>query len=186
MFYDPGCWTADFNMYMFEDGEPVLYFTPGGHNLIFRDISNAISQLRASKDYTPTKKGIEEVVAASETGEVLKVKLSDLRLKINGDRRYFKVNIKNIDSLNPVEKAFAERVYPQNYYKNFMGVHINVLSPDYVKAKLQGKGNNAIGRLSLLGPYSDLLPAVEFSSDDIYVDCPWGALFGVLKTSPRK
>ncbi len=185
------CRTADFPMYKVEDTEAVLYFAPREHNLIFRDIRNATSQLLQSQNYVPTKEGIEEVVAASETGAVLKVKLSDLRLQGNDNEwRYFEIDTSNPNSLNVAERAFAERVYGQgNEFAENMrtlneyGINktkIFVLTPDYVKRKLKGKEDSAIARASGLVGFDGS------SGFDAVSWCVGDALYGlrgVLKES---
>lgn len=173
-------WTADFPMYGIEDGEAVLYFAPREHNLIFRDIQNATSQLLLlrSQNYVPPKEGIEEVVAASKTGVVLKVNLSNLRLKgIGTEWKYFEVDTNNLDSLNPDERKFADRIYGQN---NVGKTRIYVLNPDYVKKQLKGKEESAIGRASSLG-WADA--GSWFNADDRNVDYVVCGLRGVLKES---
>ena len=171
-------WTADFPMYRVEDGEAVLYFAPREHNLIFRDIQNATSQLLGSQNYVPPKEGIEEVVAASKTRVVLKVNLSNLRLKGNENEwRYFEVDTNNLDSLNPDERAFAEIVYGQD---NVGKTRIYVLNPDYVKTQLKGKEDSAIARASRLGRF---VIGSSFNADGRFVDVAVNGLRGVLKES---
>ena len=171
-------WTADFPMYRVEDGEAVLYFAPREHNLIFRDIQNATSQLLGSQNYVPPKEGIEEVVAASKTRVVLKVNLSNLRLKGNENEwRYFEVDTNNLDSLNPDERAFAEIVYGQD---NVGKTRIYVLNPDYVKTQLKGKEDSAIARASRLGRF---VIGSRFNADGRFVDVAVNGLRGVLNES---
>src|SRR3989344_1241434 len=55
-------WTADFNMYRVENGQEIHYFAPREHNLIFRDIERATSQLLTTDNYVPSEEGIEEIV----------------------------------------------------------------------------------------------------------------------------
>lgn len=183
--------TADFPMYKVEGTEAVLYFAPREHNLIFRDIRNATSQLLQSQNYVPTKEGIEEVVAASEKGAVLKVKLSDLRLQGNDNEwRYFEIDTSNPNSLNVAKKAFAERVYGQgNEFAENMrtlneyGINktrIFVLTPDYVKRKLKGKEDSAIARVSRLVWFGG---GSGFDAVGRDVDDADGGLRGVLKES---
>lgn len=171
-------WTADFPMYRVEGGEAVLYFAPREHNLIFRDIQNATSQLLRANNYIPKKEGIDEVVAASNTEAVLKVNLSNLRLQGNdGEWRYFEVDTGNLNSLNSDERAFAERVYRQN---NIGKTRIYVLNPDYVKNQLKGKEDSAIARASWLDWFDDGSRFIAYGRDVGGAD---DGLRGVLKES---
>ncbi len=182
-------WTADFPMYSVEDGEEVLYFAGRDHNLMFRDIQNATSQLLRSQNYVPPKEGIGEVVAASKTGTVLRVKLSDLKLERENDEwGYFKIDTSNPDSLNLTQRAFAERVYGQGaeFAENMQmlqkagkeATRIYVLNPDYVKSEVKGDG--AIARASWLGRFGGSL---RFFAGGRGVDDPYCSLRGVLRKS---
>ena len=190
-------WTADFPMYRAENGEAVLYFAPRENNLIFRNVQDATSQLLSTQNYVPTREGIDEVVAAANSDRALRVKLSDLRLQGNDNEwRYFEINTSNPSSLNPTERAFAERVYGQceEFTENMRmlqedgktSTRIYVLNPDYVKSKV--KGDSAIARASRLG---------RFDYDSVFyaevglVGGRYDGLRGVLKKSaegaaPRK
>ncbi len=115
---DAWSWTADFLMYRLENekgeqdanGEAVLYFAPGKHNLVFRHLEDAmddahpISQLRIAGNYKPNATEVQEVVDSAKTKETLRVKLADLNLQI-GKRAWSFFVIDTAKYANSVEKG---------------------------------------------------------------------------------
>ena len=106
-------------------------------------------------------------------------------MRLSGSRDEWtdlEVDTNNLDSLNPDERAFAERVYGQN---NVGKTRIYVLNPDYVKTQLKGKKDSAIARASKLVGFADgswfdtCVRCVELDS----VDMVGLGLRGVLKES---
>ena len=174
-------WAADFPMYAVEGGEAFLYLAPKEHNLMFRDIDNATTQLLATGNYVPPKEGIDEVVAAAAAGKALKVKISDLQLEKydpNDEYGFFNVNPDNTDSLNPAQKLLVQAIYGASK----PGKRVYVLDSEYVKNTLKGKEESAISRASRLdgADYGS-----RFDADDRYVGGPYGGLLGVLKEAPK-
>ena len=149
-------YTADFAMYTVKDNEAYLHLARGHNNLIFKNLDEATRQLRETDNYViHDKKDIEAVVNAKDT---LTVKLSDLRLQMNGPFGYFEINTDNPGSLNKAERAFAERAYGQgnDFVLNMMMLNKNgirqtrvyVLTPDYVQRNTPQNG--ALARASRL------------------------------------
>ena len=174
-------WTADFSMYRVEGGEAFLYFAPREHNLIFRDVDNATTQLSTNGNYIPPKEGIDEVVAAAAAGKALKVKISDLQLqKHNPNDHYgfFDVNPDDTGSLNPSQRLLVQAIYGASKPGN----RVYVLDSEYVKNTLRGKEESAIARASWLdGAFN----GSWFSAVGRYVGDANLGLLGVLKEAPK-
>ena len=155
-------WTADSALYRVEDDEIVLYFGQRDTNLLFRHIDEAIEQLLKNKNYVPTKENIQSVINSVQTGNTLKIKLSDLELERCDDEScYFEINTSNYDSLKQIQKIFAKKIYGQgdDFEKNMerfndVGIAtttVYVLNPEYVKEYV--KKDSAIVRASWLLNY---------------------------------
>ena len=172
-------WTADFSMYRVEGEDTFLYFAPKEYNLIFRDIKNATSQLLKTDNYFPSKEGINEVVAAANSGKAIKIKISDLQLvKDNDEYGHFDVDPDNLDSLNDAQRSFVKTVYGNSKPGN----RVYVLTSDYVKEQLKGKEDSAIARASGLGGADD---GSRFDARDSVVGFAGYGLLGVLKEAPK-
>ncbi len=159
-------WTADFPMYRLEGERAVLYFAPREYNLIFRDVQNAISQLRREENYFPKKEWVDEVTDASKTGVVLRTELSNLRLKRSQweELSYFEIDRTNTNFLNPAERSLAERIFgqgdqfepninvPSKDYPEYDSKTLDIflLDPSYIKRLLEDNKKVAIGRLSFI------------------------------------
>lgn len=177
-------WTADSSLYMVEDGEAVLYFGRRCTNLIFRNIEKATSQLIDDYNYVPGKGDIQTVLDTVESGNTLKIKLSDLELEgCNNELKYFTIDTKDYDSLNEVQRQFAERVYGQG--DDFVSamkmlkdegkttVRIYVLNPDYVKDHVKPGGG--IVRASGVSSFEN---DSDFNCGNRYVGNPNGYIRG--------
>lgn len=145
-------WTANFGLYRKEGDEAVLYFGGRKGNPIFDNIKKATEQLIHNKNYRPAEKDIAAVLQSVESGDTLKVKLSELDLKrYNGEFSYFEVGAK----LNPDQRTLAERVYDFAKNKKMFdqaGVvpRIYVLNPNYVQREAQ---NSAVARACWLDDF---------------------------------
>ncbi len=149
--------TADSVLYRIEDGGSILYFGRRETNLVFANIVEATEQLQKNKNYKLRKEDITEVIDSVESGNTLKIKLSDLELKGNKNEwSYFEISVTDYDSLNPTQRAFAEKVYGQgdDFEKNIKmfrdagltAPRIYVLNPEYIKKHIEQ--DNAILRAS--------------------------------------
>lgn len=141
---DKWLYTADSNIYTSEDGEVIWYLGREQTNPFFNDIEGSTQELELKGNYIPPIEDIEAVKNAVETGETLKVKLSDLMLQGNDfHHKFFEIETENYDNLNPEQRRVAERVYGQGddfvenmkmFNENGMKkVSVYVLNPDYVK-----------------------------------------------------
>ncbi len=148
-------WTADFPMYAME-GEAVLYLAPREHNLAFKNLPEAVKQIRQNGNYKPSQEDVASVVESAKSGQTLRVKLSDLRLEEDNDEWcHFNIDTENYDSLNASERALAERAYGQgdDFAKNMKMLNkagikttrFYVLNPNYVEENVE---DGAISRLS--------------------------------------
>jgi len=159
-------WTADFSIYRIEDGEAVLYLGDITTNLIFENIGKAKIQLKEDKNYFPSRKDIQRVLGSVETGNTLRIELSDLGLETHKNRKnsnneysYFEINTSDYNNtLNETQREFAERIYGQgeDFIKNMKmlseagieATKIYVLNPDYIKRNV--RGYSAIARTCCL------------------------------------
>jgi hypothetical protein len=134
-------WTANTSLYRTEEGKQVLYFSRGDTsrkvNPILNNIDEATSQLIKTQNYRPSQEDINKVVDSVETGETLRIELSDLDLeKYDDEFSYFEVDVENPDILNKAQRAFVEASYGS--IENLKGLGIKktrmyVLNKDYVK-----------------------------------------------------
>lgn len=188
--------TADLSMYRVEHdeasqgNEAFFYFAKSPHNLIFRDIKNAIKQLIQTGNYIPPKDGIEEVVAAAKTGQALRIKIEDLRLlKGNPDAEegFFDIypySPNHTKSLSIAQRQLVESVYGKDI-KSVSGspLRVWVLDSPTVKKQLKGKEDMAVVRPSRLG--RDDFGSWFFACDN-YVELADIGLLGVLKEGVPK
>ncbi|MBI4453355.1 hypothetical protein HY636_01810 [Candidatus Woesearchaeota archaeon] len=113
--------TADFPLYVFENGEAILYLAKRENNPMFYSADNlrdALYQLLRTHNYKPKKEDVERVI---NTDSTLKIPLSKLNLENRGGLFrwsddeivfcYFKIDVAHIEQLNPTQRALAERVY---------------------------------------------------------------------------
>jgi len=165
-------WTADFPLYTMENKEVTLYLADIENNLIFKNLDDAVSQLRNKNNYFPKDSDISKVINSTTT---LKTELSDLKLQnLDNEWSYFEIYTAsktedkkhNYDSLNPAQKAIAEKVHGQgedfhNTMKmlNKSGIattKIYVLNPDYVKKTLNSNDAKSLARGSFLSSFGNL------------------------------
>jgi len=109
--------TADFPLYVVEEGEGILYLARRENNLLLANLKDALHQMSRTHYYIP-RKNIESVINANST---LRIPLSELNLKegehrcsprMNEEYSYFTIDLLNYKKqLNPTQRAFAERVY---------------------------------------------------------------------------
>lgn len=167
-------WTADFPLYRLEAGAAVLYFAPGELNLVFANIEDAARQIKATGNYTPAKKDEAKVVRSAKTGKTLRVLLSDLDLREENDERcYFEMDTGCYESLNPSQRALAEKIYGRgkDFQLNMRVLReegkvavtkIYVLNPEYIR---KHAGSGAIGRVSWLDDFYDGLLFIVLDRD---------------------
>ena len=180
-------WTADFPMYRIEDDEAVLYIAGRENNLIFEYIEEATRQIIRNINYVPEQEDIARVVASVESGETLRIKLSDLGLKReNSEWSYFEIDTAEYDeTLNPEQRKVAERFYGQgdDFVKNMKmlkeeGIsktRVNILNLDYVENHVEEDG--AVARACWLSCFGD---SSGFLACDWLVDVAYSSLRGVL------
>lgn len=143
-------WTANFALYRVEDGEVVLYFGGREHNPIFNNIKEAIRQLIGNRDYRPSQMDVQAVIDSVETGQTLRVRLSDLELKPSNDEAYcFEIDSLNYDRiLNDSQRRLAESIYGQgNGFVENMRMLAEAGKPKtwvYILNPAHVKGNEAI------------------------------------------
>jgi hypothetical protein len=139
--------TANFTLYDVEDDDAVLYFGGREANPILNNIDDACNELINKRNYRVPEEDKQAVIKSVESGQTLRVKLSDLNLKGNEQEfRYVEIDTKKYDDLNDAQRAFAEKVYDggdnfvQNMkmlrYERVRKTRIYVLSSDYVKEKV--------------------------------------------------
>ena len=157
-------WTADSSLYRVEDGEAVLYFGNRDTNLIFKNIDEATIQLLRDNNYVPSREDIKSVVDSVETGNTLRIKLSELELKgDNNEWKYFDIDTSDYDNLNSTQREFAENIYGQgdDFIKNMemfekagkFITRVYVFNPDYIKENVEEDG--AIARASWLSNFGN-------------------------------
>lgn len=177
-------WAADFLMYRMEKRKAVLYFAPREHNYLFKNIDDAVKQIRETNNYKLKQEDIDAVVKSAESGVTLRVEISALKLKryTPTNLSYLEIDVKNYEKLNKAQRALAERVYGAG--KDFSAsmtmlnkdgvtrTRIYVLTPEYVKQHVK---EGAIGCTSFLDYFSN---SSDFlSRNDI--DFNYGRLRGV-------
>lgn len=151
---DKWFWTAEGAVYTIEDGEVILYLTDRESNPILKNIKEATDQLIQNHNYIPKQEDLEAAINSANT---LRIKLSDLKLKReNNEYSYFEINAKKYNELNEVQRAFAERVFgEEDKFKEYMKIlndegkettRIYVLNPDYVKDKIKENKAEALAR----------------------------------------
>jgi len=122
----------------------------------------------------PTKKDETRVVRSAKTGKTLRVALSDLDLREENDERcYFEIDTGGYDTLNPAQRALAERIYGtgEDFRLNMRvlreegkvtATKIYVLNPGYIK---KHAGGGALGRVSWLDDFYDGLLFIVLDRD---------------------
>jgi hypothetical protein len=185
-------WTADFPLYTIENNEVVLYLADCENNLIFKNLDDAVSQLRYNNklgnknNYFPNDSDIGIVINSAST---LKTELSDLKLQnFDNEWLYFEIYTAsktedkkhNYDLLNSAQRAIAEKVHGQDEdFNSTMSMlnksgkaktRIYVLNPDYVKKILNSNDAKSLARISILSSFngSSNFRACNRSVDDKY------------------
>jgi hypothetical protein len=142
--------------------------------LVFANIEQAALQIKATGNYVPTKKDEAQVVRSARTGSTLRVALSDLGLRDENDERcYFEIDTSDYDTLNPAQRALAERIYGRgDDFRLNMKVlkeegkvavtKIYVLNPKYIEEHARA---GAIGRVSWLDDFYDGLLFIVLDRD---------------------
>ena len=193
-------WTADFPLYTIENKEVVLYLADRENNLILKNLDDAVSQLRNKNNYFPKDSDIGAVINSTST---LKTELSDLKLqKFDNEWSYFEMYTAsktedkkhNYDSLNPAQRAIAEKVHGQgedfhktmkmlrdpkgnNSNDGIRTTRIYVLNPEYVKKTLNSNDAKSLARGSFL--YYFFNYDSYFIAFNWFVDYDSGRLRGV-------
>ena len=164
---DRWLYTANFAMYIVENGEAVLYFGGREANPILKNIDEACAQLLAANTYRVKEEDRQAVIESVESKHTLRIELSKLFLiKLNNETAYFEIDTSNYNQLNTAQRAFAERVYGagNDFVQNMdmlkkagkTRVRVYVLNHDYVKEHVLG--GEAVARacwLDNFGNYSD-------------------------------
>jgi hypothetical protein len=109
--------TADFPIYTYENdngefdlyGKPILYLATRQHNLILKNMDEALAQMEKSNYFFPNNAAIDEIRKADST---LRVALSDLRhhQRWEDHRQRFDDAFEQKSKLNSVEQRLIERV----------------------------------------------------------------------------
>ncbi|MFC1800915.1 hypothetical protein ACFLZB_00410 [Nanoarchaeota archaeon] len=115
---DKSYWTADFALYMVEDGKPVLYLARGKENIIFentRRIKSRTNKSAGADAFFVT--GTESVQSVINSKDTLRIEISDLNLiedkRYEDKSTYFKIHTFNYELLNETQRKFAERLFGQ-------------------------------------------------------------------------
>jgi len=178
-------WTSDFPLYTMDKGEVVLNMATCEHNLLFKNLSDGIKQLREKNNYFPNNVDIASIVNATST---VKLKLSNLKLQGNNSEwQYIDVDTKNYaTTLNKTQKAFVGIVYGNGKeLKDNMKMlsdsgitttKLYVLNPEYVKNTLTQTGSKALARGSFLDYFSS---SSSFGASSWYVGSGSRRLRGV-------
>jgi len=159
--------TADFSLYVLERKEVVLYLADREHNLILKNLDDAITQFKTTDNYFPKDADIGAVMDAKTT---LRIKLSNLDLnKYDRDLLYYCMDARDYGKLNSTQKKFAERIHgtgkdfkenmdmivekmarPTEWSWQNNNVHMKVLNPEWVRIYLQENNARSLARLSTL------------------------------------
>lgn len=185
--------TGDFLLYTIEKNQVILYLANREHNLIFKNLNDAVKQLKEKNNYFPKYSDISSVIKAKST---LRINLNELKLKEQHDdegdstgHSYFEIYTasktqdtkNNYDKLNKTQRMFAERVHGEgNDFENCMNmlnknnqkyfgennsrIGICVLDPEYVKQTLKDKTVKCLARLSELNNFNDYSTFFAISS----------------------
>lgn len=160
---DSWFYLANSAWYTLEDGEAIWYSGRGETNPFLYDTDEAIRQVLENRNCIRSREEVEAVKRSVETGETLKVKLTDLDLQnLNNEFSYFEIDTANPDSLNQGQRRVAEHVYGQgdDFRENMRMFNENgknttrvyVLNPNYVKDNVQQ--DSAIVRATRLSGFN--------------------------------
>jgi hypothetical protein len=170
-------YTNNFAMYTVENGKEILYFGTE-NNPILKNIDDACSQLINNDNYHVNKEDKKAVIDSAKSGNILRINMSDLRLKGNDSEwKYIEINTSNYERiLNSSERAFAEAVYGKgNDFTENMSMlskkgiettKIYVLDENYVTE--HAKNGTAIARACWLGYFYD--NSLFYASDRVVYD----------------
>lgn len=187
--------TADFAMYRIEGNDVELNLAMMEQNLILWNIDAVTDQFTRTNNYAPTKFGINIVIGSPST---LRVNLSCLDLEhYSNNVSFFKINCTEYTTtLNPSQKRLAERIYGSmqvrqgeviSDFDNAMKMlheaevwkgftRFFVLSPNYVKSKLQNCPEDAIVTFCDLSSFEC---SSNFSADSLNIQSQSSYLRGV-------
>jgi len=168
-------WTADSALYTVEEGEAILYFGNRDTNLIFENINEATKQLRETNNYRPEQADVERVINSVETGQTLRLNLSDLKLdRYNSEWSYFKISTSKYNKLNDSQRAFAEKVFGEGTdFKTNMkmlkeadieSTRILVLNPKYVEKQASESPVSLTCWLSGFSGYSGFIASEKITN----------------------
>jgi len=141
-------WTADSSMYRIENGKAILYFGDVTTNLVFNNATEAFQQLIQTNNYVPSSKDIQTIIKKAKSGDILRIKLSELNLKGSCiERLYFEIDTANYGGLNGTQRKLAEKIYGQeeDFEKNMKMLkdanirttQISVLNPEYIETYVE-------------------------------------------------
>ena len=153
--------TADFALYVEEDGKIALYMAERENNLIFKYPDEAIRQFRETGNFFPPEKDIGAVISAEST---LRIVLSELFDPDKGEI-YFSTYPEGYKKLTPQERGFAELVHGRGndfiqtmkilWEANVRGTWIRYLTSESVKSILEKNNAKSLGRTCILRCFSD-------------------------------
>lgn len=168
-------------VYAVKNGEPVLYLTPRGLNPILNNFPEAVKQLERQGYYDVPTTDLAALTAAAETGAVLSVQLSGLKLQAVNDVRsrlvYFDIQ-RDQPKFNQAQRALVERLYGQGdefiHHRNAlidMGYEqsaIAVVNPDWVKHHItEGRAIAVLGELGGYNLGSNFTAEIRYTRDGL-------------------
>ncbi len=147
--------TADGCLYRMHEGKAQLALTRRNHNLVWRHIGDAFSQLLETGNYHPS---LEESTASFNAGSTVCIDISQLGLReFNGEWGYLPISTRKYSTLSPEERKLAERVHGSGdtfakimaslAHAGIQETKLYVLNPSYVQEKTR---EAPIGRLCQL------------------------------------
>ena len=157
-------WTSDFPLYTMNKDEVVLNMATCENNLLFKNIDDAVAQLREKNNYFPKSEDVSSVVSGHNT---LPIALNGLNLQKHGSEwSYFEIDTKKYGkTLNSLQKIFAERVHGKGEdFEKVMEMlakegkisttKIYTLNPEYVKNTLKNNNVESLARGGFLYIFS--------------------------------
>jgi hypothetical protein len=153
--------TADFALYVEEDGRIVLYMAERENNLIFKYPDEAIRQFQKTGNFFPPEKDIGAVISADST---LRIVLSELFDPDKGEI-CFATYPEGYKKLTPQNRVFAEWPHGRGddfiqtmnmlWEANVRGTWIRYLTSESVKMILEKNNAKSLGRACILRCFSE-------------------------------
>ena len=178
-------YVGNFAAYTVENGDAILYFGGREANPILNNLKVVCDDLIKKHNYALSSSEIGDVRDSVESGESIRIKLSELSLqRHSAEFLYFEIDTENFDKLNKTQRLFVENIYGigadfERNMSEFKKSGINktrvyVLSEYYVKEHV---GKNGIARACWLDDFGD---GSSFITDDSVVS-KYFAVRGVKK-----